>query len=340
MGRLTRAPAFWAAGRRPPWPLLPIAALWGFVAGRRMRRAPSVLARVPVIAVGNFTAGGAGKTPVTAALVRAARAAGFSPVVMTRGFGGRLVGPLRVDPSRHSAEDVGDEPLLHARIAPTVVARDRAAGLALVAECGGDLVILDDGFQNPALAKDLSLVVVDRGFGLGNGRVMPAGPLRAPLGDQLDRTSALVLVGSGEADAPGIDELVAEARRRGLPVLEARLEPLEPERLAGRRLVAWAGIGRPEKFAATLRGLGADVVDLVAFADHQRLGEADAEALLARAAAVAAELVTTEKDAVRIGGAATPTVMRLALASRVVAVDLVFEDAAAVAALVSRLRRR
>lgn len=339
MGRLTRAPAFWRTGGWQTVALAPVAAVWGAVAGARMRRPASVHAPVPVIAVGNFTAGGAGKTPLTLALVEIARRAGFAPAVLTRGFGGRLAGPLRVDPSRHTAFDVGDEPLLHAAHAPTLVARDRAAGLALLDDCGADLLVLDDGFQNPTLAKDLSLVVVDRGFGLGNGRTMPAGPLRAPLADQLDRASALVLVAPDEPDAPSLAPLRAEAARRRLAVLEARLVPHEPERFAGRRVLAWAGIGRPEKFAATLSACGAEVGELVAFADHQRLEESDAEALLARAVERGLDLVTTEKDAARLAGTASPALIRLALASRVLAVDLVFDDPAAVAALITGLPR-
>lgn len=339
MGRLTRAPGFWRTGGWPAVALAPVAAVWGAIAGARMRRPPSVHAAVPVIAVGNFTAGGAGKTPLTLALLDLARRAGFAPAILTRGFGGRLAGPVRVDPSRHTAFDVGDEPLLHAARVPTIVARDRAAGLALVDDCGADLLILDDGFQNPTLAKDLSLVVVDRGFALGNGLTMPAGPLRAPLADQLARASALVVIDAGEPDAASLAPLRAEAARRRLPVLEARLVPHEPERFAGRRVLAWAGIGRPEKFAATLTACGAEVVDLVGFADHQRLAEADAEALLAAAAERGLDLVTTEKDAARLAGTASPALIRLALASRVLAVDLVFDDPAAITALIAALPR-
>lgn len=338
MRRLMRAPAFWVGGGWPADLLAPIAWIWGSVAAATMRRPPRVLAPVPVIAVGNFTAGGAGKTPTVAALVALARRAGFAPAILSRGYGGRLAGPLRVDPTRHGAADVGDEPLLHARIAPTIVARDRAAALAVLADCAADLLILDDGFQNPALAKDLALVVVDGGYGLGNGRVLPAGPLRAPIGVQLDHADALVLIDGGEPPVAGIDRLAREAGRRGLAVLGARLVVEDGDRLAGRRVLAYAGIGRPEKFAASLRGCGAEVVDLVAFADHQPLEERDAEALLARAAVDGLELVTTTKDAARLAAATTPALQRLSLASRVVAVDLVFDDEAAVLALLTELR--
>lgn len=339
MSAPARAPAFWETGGWPSLLLAPVAALWGAVAAARLARPPSVHAPVPVIAIGNFTAGGAGKTPTTVALVALARRAGFSPAVMTRGYGGALAGPVRVDLTRHRAADVGDEALLHARHAPTIVARDRAAGLRLLDDCGADLLILDDGFQNPTLAKDLSLVVVDRGHGLGNGRVIPAGPLRAPLGAQLDRASALLTISSGEPDAPSLGSLLAEAERRRLPVLSARLALHEPERLAGRRVLAFAGIGRPAKFAATLAAAGAEVVDLVPFADHRLLEEADAERLLARAIERGLDLVTTEKDAARLAGSTTPALMRLALASHVAAVDLVLDDEAALLDRLTALRR-
>ena len=339
MGGLMRAPDFWRKTGGAAFWLAPIGWIWGAVSGWRMRAAPGVHASVPVVAVGNFTVGGAGKTPTTAALIELARRAGFSPVVMTRGYGGRLAGPVRVDPTRHDSAEVGDEPLLHARTAPTIVARDRRQGVRFVETCGADLVLLDDGFQNPTLAKGLSLVVVDRGYGLGNGRVMPAGPLRAPLAVQLARASALVVIDSGEEETTGLAGLLDDARRRGLPVFTARMVLHEPERFTGRRLLAWAGIGRPEKFAATLAAAGAETVELVAFADHQRLEEVEAERLLARAAARGLDLVTTEKDAARLIGATSPMAMRLALASRVAAVDLVFDDEAAVVALLAGLRR-
>jgi tetraacyldisaccharide 4'-kinase len=338
MSGLGRAPDFWRSAGGLSRLLAPAATIWGAVAARRMSAPAKHRAPVPVIAVGNFTAGGAGKTPTTLALVGLARRAGFSPAVLTRGFGGRLPGPLVVDPARHDAAQVGDEPLLHARLAPTIVARDRVAGSALALDRGADLLILDDGFQNPTLAKDEAIVVVDRGYGIGNGRVLPAGPLRAPLDVQLDHASALVVIDAGEPDAPSLAPLLAEARRRGLPVVAARLALREPARFAGRRLLAWAGIGRPEKFAATLAAAGAEVVDLAAFGDHQHLSEADAEALLARAAEGGLDLVTTEKDAARLAGAASSALTRLVETSTVAAVDLAFDDEAAITALLAPLR--
>jgi tetraacyldisaccharide 4'-kinase len=340
---LWRTPGFWREDGLVPRLLSPIAAVWGAVAARRMAAPARARADLPVIVVGNLTAGGAGKTPTVIALVDRLRRLGFRPAVLSRGYGGADPGPLRVDVAADIAARVGDEPLLLAAHAPTIVARDRAAGLPLVGESGADVLVLDDGFQTTALEKDLRIVVVDAGAGIGNGRVLPAGPLRAPLDRQLDRTDLLVVIDSGEASAPSTLRLVAEARRRGLPVVAARLVARAPETVAGRRVLAHAGIGRPEKFAAGLAAAGAHVVALEAFADHRPLGRADAERLLARAAADDLLPVTTEKDAARARGA-EPAVRRLFEASIVFPVDLVFEQAdavdAAIAAASIRFRAR
>lgn len=305
--------------------LSPFGRLYGLVTGARMRRAPIGRVAIPVIAVGNFTVGGAGKTPTVGALVRMARAGGLTPMVVTRGYGGRLEGPVVVDLAHHGARDVGDEALLHARLATTIVSRDRLAGARLAERLGAHLVLLDDGFQNPRLAKDLSLVVVDRASGLGNGRVMPAGPLRAPLAIQIERADALVIVDSGEGTHPSTLALIETAAARGLPVFDARLAPLDPDQVAGRRVVAFAGIGRPGKFAATLAACGAQVVDFVAFADHHPYTAGEAADLLKRAAAADADLVTTAKDAARLDAPDGP-IARLARGARVLDVALVFDD--------------
>ncbi len=335
-----KTPGFWSSDGFLPRLLGPVSLIWGLVAGRRMRAAPSGRAPVAVLAVGNFTAGGAGKTPTVAALVRIARAAGLSPAVVTRGHGGRLAGPVRVDGTIHSALDVGDEPLLLAGVAPTFVSRDRLAGARLAAAGGADLVILDDGFQNPALHRDFALVVVDRGQGIGNGRVMPGGPLRAPLAVQLERAGAIVTIDSGEAAAASVAPLLDAARARGIATLGARLAPRDPGLVAGRRVVAFAGIGRPQKFAATLTAYGAEVVDLVGFGDHARLSGGQAADLMARAEAAGAVLVTTAKDAARMAGDADATVAQLAAAALVLDVDLVFDDEAAVRAILAGLAGR
>ena len=290
-----RPPAFWHAepGHPAVRALAPLAALYGWRSGARMDR-PGTPAPCPVICVGNFTLGGAGKTPTALALAAMLRELGAAPAFLTRGYGGRLPGPVRVDPDRHAAAETGDEPLLLARHAPTVVARDRVAGARHCVALGADIIVMDDGLQNPALAKALAFAVVDAGVGVGNGRVFPAGPLRVPLTRQWRHVHGVVLVGDG---APG--ETVAEdALRRGLPVHRARLVPGGDWR--GRRVLAFAGIGRPDKMFATLCEAGADVVGARAFPDHHPYTRAECDALATEAARLGADLVTTAKDHVRL----------------------------------------
>ncbi len=313
--------------------LAPFGRIYGAITAARMRRPPSGRVGIPVVAVGNFTVGGAGKTPTVAALVELARARGLTPAVVTRGYGGRAKGPLRVDPARHHAEEVGDEALLHARLATTIVARDRLAGAREAERLGADCVFLDDGFQNPRLAKDLALVVVDRASGLGNGRAMPAGPLRAPLAAQIDRADAIVVVDSGEGTHPSTERTIETAAAKGVPVLFARLMPRASAGIEGRRVVAFAGIGRPAKFAATLTTIGATIADFVAFPDHHPFSAAEASDLLQRAVVADAELVTTAKDAVRLAGH-DGALARLAASARVVEIALVFDEPARLAALI------
>ncbi len=292
-----RAPDFWNRPRPTPLArtLAPLG--WLFDAAGRLRRA-AVRPRpagVPVICVGNLTLGGAGKTPVALSLADRLIAAGRRPHVLTRGYGGRLRGPARVCPATHGAADVGDEALLLAAVAPVWVAADRVAGARAATAAGADLLILDDGFQNPSLAKDLSLVVIDSGVGFGNRRVFPSGPLRETVGRGLARADAVVVLGPPEAPLVDLDSF-----RR--PVLRADLRPDsdESERLAGRRVLAFAGIGRPEKFFRTLRDLGADLAATRAFADHHPYSWNDLDDLRTAAAGLDARLATTEKDWVRL----------------------------------------
>ncbi|MCJ2030313.1 tetraacyldisaccharide 4'-kinase [Methylobacterium sp. J-043] len=308
-----RPPGFWS--RPPTHPLArllaPAGCVYGGLTASRMDR-PSAAPPCPVLCVGNFTLGGAGKTPTALALVRLLRDLGRTPALLSRGYGGRLAGPLVVDPARHGAAEVGDEPLLLARAAPTIVARDRPAGARLCAASGADVIVMDDGLQNPSLTKTLSLAVVDGGAGLGNGLPFPAGPLRAPLARQWPHVAGLVLVGEG---APG-EAMAAEAQARGLPVHRARLAPEAGPNWAGRRVVAFAGIGRPQKFFDTLQSLGAEIVAERPFADHHPYRPEDWAALSALAAREGARLVTTEKDAVRLPAEArgAVAVLRVALA--------------------------
>lgn len=293
-----RAPGFWYA-RRPGAAaalLWPLSLLWGGGAALRRWRATPVPAPVPVLCVGNLVAGGAGKTPVVMDLVTRLRARGVAAASLSRGHGGRLAGPLPVDHAHHTAQAVGDEPLLLSRHHPAWIGRDRVAAARAMAAAGIAAVILDDGFQNQALRKDLSLIVVDGRDGFGNGLVMPAGPLREPVADGLVRADALVVMGTG----PGLD--AARAAPGGLPVLTAHLAPdgAAAERLRGRRVLGFAGIGNPAKFFATLRGVGAQLVAERGFPDHHPYRPADLTALARQAADADALLVTTEKDAMRL----------------------------------------
>lgn len=327
-----RAPAFWA-GRTPSWTanlLRPAASLYGAVAARRLRR-PSARAALPVVCVGNFTIGGAGKTPTALAIAGLLRRMGHRPALLSRGYGGRLAGPVRVDPAAHGPDQVGDEPLLLARAHPTVVSRDRPAGARLCAELGATVVVMDDGLQNPSLVKDLAVAVVDGERGLGNGLCLPAGPLRAPLAAQWPLVQAVILVGPGEAGTA----VAGEAQAGGVGVIRAALEP-DPAvaaALAGRRVLAVAGIAHPAKFFATLARCGALIEGERAFPDHHPYAASDLEALAARAARDGLMLVTTEKDAVKLQRLAQPS----GLAVTALPVTLVFEDEALVTAMLERL---
>ncbi|HEV2509235.1 tetraacyldisaccharide 4'-kinase [Bosea sp. (in: a-proteobacteria)] len=324
-----RAPGFW--WRAPPSALArllqPLGMLYGAITLKRMRR-PGAEAGIPVICVGNFVAGGAGKTPTTLALAERLAAMAETPFALTRGYGGKLSGPLRVDPTRHDAADVGDEPLLLAARLPTVVARERPAGAALAREAGASLVLMDDGLQNPSLHKDLRLAVVDGAVGVGNGLCLPAGPLRAPLAGQLGQVDALVIIGEGAAG----DHVATQALSVGKRVLRARLVPpvdIQAE-LAGLPVLAVSGIGRPGKFAATLRAAGARLGGEHAYGDHHAYSDADVAALIADAKAKACRIAVTEKDMVKLAPLWPAAERSLLLC---VPVTLVFEDEAALDAL-------
>ena len=293
-----RAPDFWAADGAMARLLSPLSAAWT-AAGRARRRATTpFLPAVPLICVGNAVAGGAGKTPVALALAGEIKALGLRVGFLSRGHGGYERGPLLVDPAVHDAAAVGDEPLLLARSAPTVIARDRPVGARFLELQGVDVIVMDDGLQNPSLAPSAALLVVDGGFGFGNGRVMPAGPLREPLADALARVDAVALVGD---DRAGVAAAIGDAR----PLFRAHLEPLPgTEKFAGLRVLAFAGIGRPAKFAETLAEAGARVVELEAFPDHHRWREDEVMEVVERAHALGAVPVTTEKDAARLSPAA------------------------------------
>ncbi|MFC3674195.1 tetraacyldisaccharide 4'-kinase [Ferrovibrio xuzhouensis] len=311
-------PAFWAAGQSSPWPALlaPAAVLYGL--GNRLNRA---LAHpqdcgLPVISVGNLVAGGAGKTPTTLALARLLDAAGRRPHLLTRGYGGSLAGPVQVDPTRHDAAAVGDEALLLAATAPTWVSRDRPAGARAAKAAGAGCVIADDAHQTWALARRLSLLVFDGSYGIGNGRLLPAGPLREPVAEGLARTDAVVVIGPATGPLPDFGRL---------PVFAADLQPdaEDAARLRGRRVLAFAGIGRPEKFFASLERLGAEIVQRQAFADHAPYAP-DSVMRLAEAAQQQDALpVTTAKDHVRLPAEARAMIDCLRVELRFAAPDTV-----------------
>lgn len=312
--------------------LRPAAALYGAIAGRRMRRRPDYWPPVPVICVGNFTSGGEGKTPTAIAVAEIAIGLGKRPGFLSRGYGGIEAGPVLVGGRFADPRRVGDEPCLLARVAPTMVSIDRPDGARALLEEEIDLIIMDDGLQNPHLGKDFALSVTDSDVGLRNRLVLPAGPLRAPLSAQLQHVDAIVVVGDGPAQA----DLVRIAARGGKRVLRARLAPLQPERWRNGKLFAFAGIGRPEKFFAALERAGGRFAGRNAFPDHHRFTEDEARLLLSHADAGEIRLVTTEKDHIRLAGT-TGALAELRERSEVFAVRMEFEEPKELASMIVRV---
>ncbi len=320
-----REPGFWY--RRASFKshlLRPLGALYGAFAARRLKRR-GIDAGIPVLCVGNYHGGGAGKTPTVEALARLLRELGETPVVLSRGYRGKLRGPVRVDPARHSAADVGDEPLMLARTLAVVVARDRVAGVVLAKSMAATVILMDDGFQNPAVMKDASLIVIDSDRAIGNGLTMPAGPLRAPLRLQLERTDALVVIGDGS----NADAVAGSIAGQGKPVLRARFQADDASlaALRGKRALAFAGIGDPIRFFNTLSASGVEVVRGRTFADHHAFSQRQIDALVAEARRDGLVPVTTEKDFARFSDRAGDVVpFKVALA---------FEDAGGLRKFVS-----
>jgi tetraacyldisaccharide 4'-kinase len=312
-----RAPRFWWQ----PSPSLqanllrPVGLIYGSVAAYRMKRRGEQV-ELPVICIGNFTAGGAGKTPTAIVVAAILDGAGESPTFLSRGYGGRLAGPVRVEP-QHGAADVGDEPVLLSRTVRTIVSRSRPAGARLAYEIGATVVVMDDGLQNPSLIKDCTIAVVDGATGIGNGLPLPAGPLRAPMEAQWPLVDAVLVIGDGE---PG-RRIALEADEHGKRVFTASLEPAPEaaEALKGRRVMAFAGIGRPEKFFDTLHACGAIVDVTHAFSDHHSFKPQEVAVLRQEAEARGLLPVTTEKDLVRIANAseAWPDLMALPVRLRI-----------------------
>jgi tetraacyldisaccharide 4'-kinase len=315
-------PPGWWHGKRPADRLkaallAPAGFLYGNAAKARFAFTKPYRSSLPVICVGNFTVGGAGKTPLALAIASMLQTMERKPAFLTRGYGGSLAGPHPVEPEHDNAEEVGDEPLLLARAAPTMLARRRPEGAKAIEALGADLIIMDDGFQNPSLVKDLSLIAIDAGAGFGNGLVFPAGPLRAPLHYQIKRAHAAVVIGKGTKQV---------TRRLGgsLPVIRARLAPYGGiEWLEGQPVFAFCGIGRPRKFFATLSECGAVLAGAEPFPDHHAFTEAEAALLIRKAAQLNAALVTTEKDWLRISAPTGPLAELKAL-TRPLAVRIAF----------------
>lgn len=292
-----KPPFFWYQNRSILALLLsPLGALYGAATARRVRQRPAYAANVPVICIGNINAGGTGKTPTAIALTQRLTEMGQRPQIVSRGYGGSLGGPVQVDAAIHSATQVGDEPLMLSAFAPTWVSKDRAAGVLAAENAGASVILLDDGFQNPSVHKDLQIVVVDAVKGFGNGRVLPAGPLREPAKAGLARADAVLAIGPEPARNTFVPELPDGCVR-----LNGQLDALPTGMPWGNLpVLAFAGIGHPEKFFATLKSLGAIVVRGEALDDHQPFTDALLTRLETEAKARGLHLVTTEKDAVRL----------------------------------------
>jgi tetraacyldisaccharide 4'-kinase len=319
-----KSPAFWQDPKASVgWFLAPLGWVYAGVTAWRLARGHAWTAPVPVICVGNLTAGGAGKTPIVRDLARRLKADGWTVGILSRGYGGSVQGPMKVDPALHISRIVGDEPLLLVADAPCWVAKDRAAGARAMTESGIDLILMDDGLQNPGLNKDLSIIVVDGATGFGNGRPIPAGPLRETVESGLAHADALIVSGD---DKTGIRERFSN-RIRILQVSVAVRGSLPQG-----PLLAFAGIGRPEKFRTSLIQAGASLAQFVPFGDHHSYTHRELEGLTQRAEALGAQLITTEKDWVRLDDEWRSRI-------KAMEIDVVWHDEAALAALLSRFAR-
>jgi len=319
-----RAPEFWwRENSLPSWVLAPLSYLYGVVARRPFGK--GVTSKIPVICIGNFTAGGAGKTPVALSLAKHFQTRGDEVVFLSRGYGGAFSGPHLVSSTNDRAQDVGDEPLLLAKQAPTIIARDRVAGLRFIEQqFTPDLIIMDDGFQSARIKPHHALLVVDGKRGLGNGFVVPAGPLRATLSVQLDHADSLLVVHGSHENHASINNLIHHFKEKQAPVFNVSLKLTQDYDLASKRVVAFSGIGHPQKFFDTVEECGADLVSSMPFPDHHSFSEGEAANILLQASLFDAGIVTTAKDAIRLEGG-TGNLAKLLEAVKVIEVEAVFD---------------
>lgn len=324
------APQFWWQ-LNPSWQsalLSPLGAVYGHLAAKRFQNEPRYTSSKPVICIGNFTAGGTGKTPFAIELCKLLKEQGHKPGFLLRGYGGSEKGPVLVDPQRYSAEQVGDEALLLVRKGPTVISADRAAGAKLLEQQDISVIIMDDGFQNPALHKDFCIVLLDAKTGIGNRKCIPAGPLRMSFKKQLAKVDLLMVIGDG----PAQERELKEAQSRGIEVERAAIRPVSADALEGERVLAFAGIGRPEKLFATLREIGADVVEAKSFPDHHHFTKQDAREILKIAEEQDLLPITTTKDYVRLDGREEVSIAKLAQMVSVLEVEMKLENSKGVLA--------
>ena len=327
-----QAPKFWYRSRSwQAFLLSPLGMVYAWATARRQKNARPTRVDIPVICIGNLNVGGTGKTPTTIAIAQMLTSRGIAVHIVSRGYGGSLQAVTQVDPRVHTADETGDEPLLMAAFAPTWVANERVAGARAAQNAGADVILLDDGFQDPSLIKDLSIIVVDATRGFGNGRCLPAGPLREPVHVGLKRANAVISIGEPEAQSQFRERSADQLGR--IAHITASLKPIEMGMpWAEGRYLAFAGIGDPEKFFATLRGLGAPLVRTVALDDHQKLARPMIQRLMKEAQSMNAQLVTTEKDAARL-----PADLRSGILS--LPVRLEFDDASALENLLEPILR-
>lgn len=310
--------------------LSPLGRIYAWGLRRKLKKTKPYRSKIPVVCIGNLVMGGVGKTPLAVSVAEYFKMNGMRPVFLTRGYGGGLSNVL-VDLDKHTAKDTGDEALLLARIAPTIVDADRARGAKTAEKIGADVIIMDDGFQNPQLVKDLSFAVFDGRYGFGNGKVFPAGPLREPVEDGLQRADVFIVVGKDKA---GIKEWI-DKRFMSLPFIGTHIEQdvAKIAQLSGKKVFAFAGIGYPDKFFDMLRDYGCDVVETQAFSDHYPYTDEDMTDLIARADKLEAVLVTTAKDGVRIAPRFLPQV-------QIVEAYMVWDTPDAMCALLSALHKK